>query len=141
MLKVTTASVHSACECACFSTSQDGNLRARSLSAFWLHTAAVGYIRVCKRRSDRFPILANSCAIEQKLGCTLMKRVSHAALKRSSYLSNARAIRAVLFATAIEAMLVCRRCMRVLIHRLCLSSRRCTNRITARAPCTSKVRK
>jgi hypothetical protein len=29
--------------------------------------AAVGYIRICKRRSDRFTMLANSCAIAKEV--------------------------------------------------------------------------
>ncbi|USX06620.1 hypothetical protein [Paraburkholderia fungorum] len=64
---VTTASVHSAFDVLAFGTSHHGCLRACTSSACWLRTAAAGYIRICKRRSDRFAMLAASCAIEEEM--------------------------------------------------------------------------
>ena len=66
---------------------------------------------------------------------------SYASLKLSLLISIAHAIRAVLFARAIAATLTWRRCITALIQQLCRSSRRPTKRITARAPCTSRVRR
>lgn len=55
--KVSTASVYSAFDVPAFSTSHHGSLRACASSASWLHNAAAGYIKICKRRSDRFAML------------------------------------------------------------------------------------
>jgi hypothetical protein len=134
-------SVHSAFDMPAIGTSHRENLRASSSSALWLRTAAVGYISICKRRSDRFAMLAASCAIAKEL-----KRYSrfvdcYATPKLSLPVSIAHAMRAVLFARAIAATLAWRRCITAFPQRLCRSSRRFTKCMTARAPCTSRVRR
>ncbi len=91
--------------CLRFSTSHHGSLRACPASASWLHNAAAGYIRICKRRSDRFAMLAASCAIV--VGVKVLNALwdSYANLKLSLLVNIAHAIRAVLFARAIAATL------------------------------------
>ena len=63
--------------CRLVDMSHHGNVRACSSSAFWLRNAAVGYIRICKRRSDRFAMLATSCAIAEEV-----KRTNNASMLR-----------------------------------------------------------
>ena len=66
ILRVTTASVHSAFHMPAFGTGHHGYARACSLSVCWLRIAAAGCIRICKRRSDRFAVLTASCAIAEE---------------------------------------------------------------------------
>jgi hypothetical protein len=112
ILKVSTASVHSAFDVLDISTSDHGSLRACPSSDYWLRNVAAGYIRICKRRSDRFTMLAASCAIVDGV----KSRNGEANLKLSLLVNIAQAIRAVLFASAIAAMFTCRRCITALIH-------------------------
>lgn len=66
-----------------WSTSHHGSLRARSSSAFWLRKAAVEYIGICKRRSDRFVIVLERDRLEvqhkyeELIKLTRMHGISH----------------------------------------------------------------